>query len=110
MPLRRNEELLYSNLQHLQAKTERAPILPTNEAAITQKKEAKENSQVHDQRSNWKHVLDKYFTLGKLLQGAAQQPARCKIRGPLRQQSSNSRFKDVSYVWPLVYTFFQWTC
>jgi hypothetical protein len=77
MPLRRNVELLYSHLQHLQAKTERAPILPTTEAAITQKKEAKENSQVHGQRSNWKHVLDKILYSGQTF--ARRCTAACPV-------------------------------
>jgi hypothetical protein len=33
--------------------------LTSREAAITQKKNAKESSEFHDQRSNKKHVLDK---------------------------------------------------
>jgi hypothetical protein len=54
----------------LQAKTERGPIPPTTEAAIAQKNEAKENSEVHDQRSNRKHVLDKISYSGQTFAAA----------------------------------------
>jgi hypothetical protein len=70
VPPRRNEELLYSHLLHLQAKTERAPIPPTTENVITQKIEAKENSEVHDQRSNRKRVLDKISHPGQTFAAA----------------------------------------
>lgn len=68
VPPRRKRELLYSHMLHLQAKTESDAILPTAEPAFTQKSEAKINSEVHDQRSKWRHVLITYVTLDNLSQ------------------------------------------
>jgi len=104
-PKKKRETTLTPSAAFANKNGERAPIPPTTEAAVTQKNETKENSEVQDQRSNRKHVLDKIRHPEQTFAAALHRNLPgVRYESPA---SSNSRFKDVIQVWSPVYTLCQ---